>query len=152
MILTDLQIPLGRFEGCITLNQNTQPTDLYPIGFVVLLLAKEYNILCFLLTAADRHSDAWGYILNYSCLGADRCLQELADIDLINRHNIRKLFIDCGEGNKDWLGNIAAYIESYFLVMLGEKDLKDCLRKERLPLSSTGKTLCFELLERWTKL
>ena len=159
LILTDLQIPLGRFpEGCITLNQNTQPTDLYPIGLVVLLLARQYNILCFLVSAINHHEDAWARILEGSCLEANTCIDLLISRDSVN-HNIRKQFIDYhdGGGSKNWLGTIERYIRCYFLRMLGEKELADYLWKEWREeepgsLSLASKTLCFEWLEKWTKL
>lgn len=159
LILTDLQIPLGRFhEDCITLNQNTQPTDLYPIGLVVLLLARQYNILCFLVSAINHHEDAWARILEGSCLEANTPTDRLISRDSVN-HNIRKQFIRYhdGDGSKDWLGTIEGNIRCYFLRMLGEKELADYLWKEWREeepgsLSLASKTLYFELLERWTKL
>ncbi len=151
LILTDLQIPLGRFpEGCITLNQNTQPTDLYPIGLVVLLLAREYNILCFLESSMNHHKDAWAHILKR--LGANQSCDDMVWDDLEEHCDIRKCFIGCWE-DKDWLSSILINIAFYFLPMLGEKELEYYLWEESRPsLSPAGKTLCFEWLEKWTKL
>jgi len=153
LILTDLQIPLGRFpEGCITLNQNNQPTDLYPIGLVVLLLARQYNILCFLVSAINHHEDAWAHILERSGLGP-QSYNVMVSNDLLGHHNIRKCFVRYCRGEKNWLNYVLIAIERYFLPMLGEKELGDYLYKESWPsLSPAGKALFFEWLEKWTKL
>lgn len=153
LILTDLQIPVGRFpEGCITLNQNTRPTDLYPIGLVVLLLARQYNILCFLVSAINHHDDAWAYILEGS-LGARKSCDDMVWNDLEEHCDIRKCFISFCDEEKDWLSFVLIYTALYFLPMLGEKELGYYLLEESRPsLSPAGKTLCFETLEKWTKL
>lgn len=152
LVLTDLYIPIGeytRYTSC-GLTRLTNPTDLYPIGLMVVILAQKTETLCFLITNSNGHEDAWGFMLENVGFGSDN--MSLASWDREEGDKIRKLFIvtrPCllDNGAKDWFCMLQGITMDYFPTYYDDKTLEDELWEKNCPSSKY-----FEVLGRWTKL